>query len=233
VKAILLAALLIGPGAASATTLNDLITAHNSIQVGNAIFSAFGGGFSTIGGAGIDVTGVTDIDGNPGLRFSTTALSIRNGGGSRELIADAVFTIDLTDDLFLLRGLRQDFSVTLSGGPITAYDFTTATPPGSILALGGASNCVNGDLAGCPQILGATDVDFWRSHTTSLVIDRQIQLIAARGGTGVGSVTTWDVFFSEVSAPAAPGSVTPTPEPAPYLLLSSALFAVAALRQRL
>jgi hypothetical protein len=184
-----------------------LIAGGQSIQAGNKQFGNFSvPPQSGVPAAAIDVAAFTDPGGNSGLRFTTAALAI-NASGSNELIADVFFDVTITNPALAIRSVNQAFAASLSAGTITAYDFSSAgTSPALVTPV--ASNCVNGSLAGCPQNLTPNDSHIFTGSVAFLRVERQIQMLRAKGSSATGTVSSGDTTFAD--APSAVGSAPVT-----------------------
>jgi hypothetical protein len=105
---------------------------------------------NTVNRTTVEVSSFIDGLGHAGTQFSSP-LAITNGGGSKEIVADVLFTVTEATSASTLRDLTQAFTADVLGSGISAFDFTRAGPMhGALSNL--AANCINGDVAGCPQI---------------------------------------------------------------------------------
>jgi hypothetical protein len=204
--------MLFGAGGASAAPvlLSDLIDGRGELTAGDLSFSGFlAAAPNTVDPTTVEVSPFFDALGRAGLQFSSP-LSIANGGGSKEIVADFLFTVTETS-ASTLHGLTQAFAADVTGSGISAFDFTRAgVLSGSLVTLAG--NCINGDFAGCSQITGPTDSGLMGDVAVDEV-ERDVQLVRSRGGSGTGDLASWTVAFSETPATSA------VPEPSSWLLM--------------
>jgi hypothetical protein len=212
-----------GQAAASPVLLSELIGGGGSLTVGDLSFGGFlAGAPNTVDPTLVQVSAIMDSLGRASLQFSAP-LSITNGGGSKEIDADFLFTVTDTASRSVLHDLTQAITADVSGSGISAFDFTRAGSPGSLLTLAG--NCVNGDVAGCPQIIGPTDTGLM-GDVASDQVERDVQLVRNRGGTGTGNLTSWTVAFGET------GLTSAVPEPSAWLLMISGMAGVGLVARR-
>jgi hypothetical protein len=203
-------ALAAGQAVATPVLLSDLIGGGGSLAAGDLSFGGFlAAAPNTVDPTLVEVSALVDSLGRASLQFSAP-LSITNGGGSKEIDADFLFTVTDTVSGSALHALTQAFTADVIGSGIAAFDFTRAGSPGSLVTLAG--NCVNGDVAGCAQITGPTDAGLM-GDVAADQIERDVQLVRNRGGTGTGDLTSWTVAFGETGLSSA------VPEPSAWLLM--------------
>lgn len=126
--------------------------------------------------------------------------------------ADFTFNVSVASSGSLIHDVHQTFTPSVTGTGIAAFDFTRIGPPHTLLSTV-AANCTNGDVAGCPQIQFPTDSATLAADSGLLEIEREVQLVRAGGGSGIGTVTSWDILLSQTAAN------TQTPEPATWTTL--------------
>lgn len=226
-SSLLVALISASPGKASAATslLSDLISSGGQLTAGDLSFSSFlAAPQNTVDPATVEVSTFVDALGRIGIQFASP-LSITTGGGSNEIVADFLFTTTESGSASALHDITQSFSASVSGSSISAFDFTRGGAlSGALPTL--AANCVNGDVAGCPQIISPTDSSVV-GDVTSLRVEREVQLVRGRGGTGTGDLTSWSLAFGQAAV------ATAVPEPSTWMLMIGGFAAAgAALRRK-
>ena len=209
---------------AATMSLSDLISSGGDITVGDLSIGDFlATPQNTVDPTTIEVSTVVDGLGHAGLQFSAP-ISIAGRGGSNEIVADFLFTVTETTPASTLHDLTQAFTASVSGSGIAAFDFTRAGPVGGALSTL-AGNCINGDAVGCPQITPVTDTGLMGDVATDQV-EREVQLVRSRGGSGTGDLTSWSVSFGEAA------ETSPVPEPSTWLLMAMGVGALGAIGRR-
>src|SRR5512140_1046154 len=199
--------------AVRATTLDVIIASNGTVTQGDLVFSNFTA--NIIGGAltsaNVDVTGIVTASGASGLRFTgvpagsfSQSTAGGGGGGARETVVDVGFTVTVNGTTFRIHGVQQALdpaAVAHSNGKIN--DQTTIPPSGTPIA--SLFSCIEGTGVPAGQTC-TTPIDsaVLNQDASSLIVDRQIQLIVGqKGGATTGDASTgfFDISFPEAVCP--------------------------------
>ena len=196
----------------------DKLTGGGVVVAGNVTFSNFSApSFVGMGPSAVDVQGIvlTDDSGaqiGASLRFTpldgkgiNPLVQCATCGGSKELVMNAIFQVNVTDGLHLLDSIAHQMLATSTGANAAIYNFTlssfvslgavaVSTPPLSGILIG----CT---ASSCTGIHVTPDFTLLSSDSTYAFVNQQVQmLVSGRNGqsTGRNVLSYYDVIFTEV-----------------------------------
>jgi hypothetical protein len=197
----------------------DKLTGGGVIVAGNVVFSNFQApSFVGMGPSAVDVQGIALTD-NTGaqiganLRFTPVdgkgvnpLVQCATCGGSKELVMNTIFQVNVTDRARLLDGMAHQMLATSTGANAVIYDSTVS----SFVSLGAAAaslsplsgilvNCIGSSCLGSGTPLST----LLSSDSTYAFVNQQVQmLVSGKNGqsTGRNVLAYYDVIFTEVPA---------------------------------
>jgi hypothetical protein len=197
----------------------DKLTGGAVIVAGNVVFSNFQApSFVGMGPSAVDVQGIVLTD-NTGaqigasLRFTPVdgkgvnpLVQCATCGGSKELVMNAIFQVNVTDGAHLLDGMAHQMLASSTGANAAIYDFTLS----SFVSLGAVATStppLSGILIGCIgsscQSNSTPNSTLLSSDSTYAFVNQQVQmLVSGKNGqsTGRNVLAYYDVIFTEVPA---------------------------------
>lgn len=197
----------------------DKLTGGGVIVAGNVVFSHFAApSFVGMGPSAVDVQGVVLTD-NTGaqigadLRFTPVdgkgvnpLVQCATCGGSKELVMNAIFQVNVTDGAHLLAGMAHQMLATSTGANAAIYDSTLSSFV-SLGAVAAATPPLSGILVNCigsACLSNGTPLSTaLSSNSTYAFVNQQVQmLVSGKNGqsTGRNVLAYYDVIFMEVPA---------------------------------
>lgn len=221
---------------AHAISLGTLIDSNGTIQEGDKLFSNFslhdvtGQNSTPTDPRDLQIAGFTNILGEHGLRLSGFSVALPNASSSAALIFSLEYDVTVTDPSFRLDDIRHAFSTTSNRGAGLSLITQAGFPPD----VNGSMQSVVG-FGGTGQLL-VDNVNETENLTTLVTTQHmlnnfeahaQVVNLSEGGPVTLGTITTSpiDLTFSQTAV------VPEVPEPATWLLLTSGLAGLMALRK--
>ena len=197
----------------------DKLTGGGVIVAGNVVFSHFQApSFVGMGPSAVDVQGIVLTD-NTGaqtgasLRFTPVdgkginpLVQCATCGGSKEIVMNAIFQVNVTDGAHLLNGMAHQMLAASTGANALIYNSTLSSFV-SLAAVWATTPPLSGILVGCmgscTGINPTADFTPLSSYSTYAFVNEQVQLLVSgkKGqSTGRNELAYYDVVFTEVPA---------------------------------
>lgn len=194
----------------------DKLTGGGVIVAGNVVFSHFQApSFVGMGPSAVDVQGIPLTD-NTGAQIGATLrftpvdgkginplVQCATCGGSKELVMNAIFQVNVTDGVHLLHGIAHQMLAASTGANAAIYNSTLS----SFVSLGAAAAALtplSGVLVNCTGSCATTGTPgstLLSSDSTYAFVNQQVQLlISGRKGQSSGQnvLGYFDVIVTEV-----------------------------------
>lgn len=197
----------------------DKLAGGGVIVAGNVMFSNFQApSFVGMGPSAVDVQGIVLTD-NTGAQIGATLrftpvdgkgvnplVQCATCGGSKELVMNAIFQVNVTDGAHLLDGMAHQILGTSTGANAAIYDSTLSSFV-SLGAVAAATPPLSGILVNCIGSAclnsGTPNSTLLSSDSTYAFVNQQVQmLVSGRQGQSSGRnvLAYYDVTFTEVPA---------------------------------